>query len=52
MNAAKASIVDPAWRGSSIEAYVFVSLIYFAFCYFMSKYSQDIEKRLAKSQNR
>jgi general L-amino acid transport system permease protein len=52
MNAAKASFVDPAWRGSSIEAYVFVSLIYFAFCYFMSKYSQSIEKRLAQSQNR
>jgi general L-amino acid transport system permease protein len=52
MNAAKASFVDAEWRGSSIEAYVFVSVIYFAFCYFMSKYSQDIEKRLAKSQNR
>ena len=52
MNAAKASFVDPAWRGSSIEAYVFVSLIYFAFCFFMSKYSQSIEKRLAQSQNR
>jgi general L-amino acid transport system permease protein len=52
MNAAKASFVDPAWRGSSIEAYIFVSVIYFAFCFFMSKYSQGIEKRLAKSQNR
>lgn len=52
MNAAKASFVDAEWRGSSIEAYVFVSVIYFAFCYFMSKYSQGIEKRLAKSQNR
>ncbi len=52
MNAAKASIVDPAWRGSSIEAYAFVSVIYFAFCYFMSKYSQGIERRLAKAQQR
>ncbi|MFN4283432.1 MAG: amino acid ABC transporter permease [Alphaproteobacteria bacterium] len=52
MNAAKASIIDPEWRGSSIEAYIFVSVIYFAFCYFMSKYSQGIEKRLAKAQQR
>src|SRR5690606_29917173 len=40
MNAAKASYVDPAWRGSSIEAYVFVAVIYFGFCFFMSQYSQ------------
>jgi len=52
MNAAKASFVDAEWRGSSIEAYVFVSVIYFAFCYFMSKYSQGIEKHLEKSHNR
>ena len=47
MNAAKASYVDPAWRGSSIEAYVFVAVIYFGFCYFMSQYSQSLERRLA-----
>jgi general L-amino acid transport system permease protein len=52
MNAAKASFVDPEWRGASIEAYVFISVIYFAFCFFMSKYSQAIEKRLAKAHQR
>lgn len=50
MNAAKAAIVDPAWRGSSIEAYVFVAVIYFVFCYVMSQYSQSLERRLAKDQ--
>ncbi len=49
-NAAKASFVDPAWRGSSIEAYVFIAVIYFLFCTFMSQYSQGLERRLAKGQ--
>ena len=49
-NAAKASFVDPAWRGSSIEAYVFIAAIYFLFCSFISQYSQGLEKRLAKGQ--
>ena len=52
MNAAKASFVDPAWRGTSIEAYIFVALIYFVFCFFMSKYSQTLEARLAAAQKR
>jgi general L-amino acid transport system permease protein len=52
MNAAKASFVDPAWRGTSFEAYVFVAMIYFVFCFFMSKYSQNLEERLAKATKR
>jgi general L-amino acid transport system permease protein len=52
MNAAKASFVDPAWRGTSIEAYIFVALIYFVFCFFMSKYSQTLEARLSAAQKR
>ena len=50
MNAAKASVVDPAWRGASLEAYVFVGVIYFLFCFFMSKYSQHLETGFARSQ--
>ncbi len=50
MNAAKVGVVDTAWRGSSIEAYVFVAAIYFVFCYFMSQYSQSLEKHLAQGQ--
>jgi general L-amino acid transport system permease protein len=37
---------DPTWRGAYIEAYAFVALIYFVFCYFMSRYSRYIETRL------
>ena len=50
--AAKAALVDQAWRGFSIDIYVFISAIYFVFCYSMSKYSQSLEKRLATEHQR
>jgi general L-amino acid transport system permease protein len=52
MQSTKVSLTDAAWRGFSIEAYIFVSLIYFVFCYGMSKYSQNLEKRLATGHKR
>lgn len=50
--AAKAALVDQAWRGFSVEVYIFISAIYFVFCYSMSKYSQSLEKRLATEHQR
>lgn len=52
MNATKASLTDTAWKGFSVEAYIFVSVIYFAFCFSMSKYSQGLEARLATGHKR
>jgi general L-amino acid transport system permease protein len=52
MQSTKVSLTDPAWRGFSIEAYIFVSAIYFVFCFSMSKYSQSLEKRLATGHKR
>lgn len=52
MQSTKVALTDPAWRGFSIEAYVFVSAIYFIFCYGMSKYSQNLEVRLATGHKR
>lgn len=52
MQSTKVALTDPAWRGFSIEAYIFVSVIYFVFCYSMSKYSQNLEKRLATGHKR
>ena len=37
--------VDPAWLGMSTEGYVFAALIYWIFCFSMSRYSQHLEKR-------
>jgi len=50
--AAKAALSDAAWRGFGVEAYLFISLIYFVFCYAMSRYSQALEKRLATGHAR
>ena len=40
----KVSLQDPAWSGFGIEAYLFASLVYFAFCYAMSAYSRHLER--------
>ena len=37
--------VDPAWLGMSTEGYVFAALVYWIFCFSMSRYSQYLEKR-------
>jgi len=36
---------DSHWLGMDVEGYVFVTFIYFIFCYSMSKYSMILEKR-------
>ena len=43
---------NPEWLQFSIEAFVFASLIYWVFCFGMSRYSQGLEKRLAKTHKR
>jgi general L-amino acid transport system permease protein len=48
LTTAKTSIIDPAWQSFSVEVYVFVGLIYFVFCYAMSRYSRQLEAQ-AKS---
>ena len=37
---------DPKWMGFSAEAYIFVALVYFLCCFFMSNYSRRLEKEL------
>lgn len=37
---------DPVWRRFTLEAYLCVGLIYFIFCYALSKYSQQVERWL------
>ncbi|MCF8059740.1 MAG: amino acid ABC transporter permease [Bacteriovoracaceae bacterium] len=43
----KTSLKDPKWLGFSVEAYVFVALIYFIFCFSMSRYSKRLEKEFS-----
>lgn len=44
----KVSLTEPAWTGFGVEAYLFASLVYFLFCYPMSRYSQGLERELAR----
>lgn len=50
--AAKVAIADAAWRGFSVEAYVFIAVIYFIYCYAISRYSQGLERHLEKGYQR
>ncbi len=43
---------DSNWRPFSIEGYVFIALIYFAFCFSMSRYSHWVEAQVNKSKLR
>ncbi len=43
---------DANWRPFTIEGYIFIALIYFAFCFSMSRYSHWIEKQVNKSKLR
>jgi len=52
LNAAKASATDPDWLGFYDEAYLVVALIYFAFGYGGSRYSQWLERRLGAGRHR
>ncbi len=40
------ALQNPEWMGFSAEAYIFVALIYFVCCFFMSNYSRRLEREL------
>jgi general L-amino acid transport system permease protein len=50
--ATKQSLGDPAWRAFSLEAYLFVAALYFLFCFFMSRWSQSLERRVRASEGK
>jgi len=52
LNTAKNAINDPTWRAYYAEVYVFVAVIYFLFCFFMSRYSQKLETELRRAHKR
>ena len=43
---------DVQWRPFKLEAYFFITLIYFTGCFAMSRYSLWVEKQLAASKAR
>ncbi|MDN5842375.1 MAG: amino acid ABC transporter permease [Alcaligenaceae bacterium] len=50
--AAKAAVSDAAWRGFSTESYLFIAVIYFIFCFSISRYSMSLERQLDQGQHR
>lgn len=42
----KAAIVDPAWQNFDVEVYIAVGMVYFCFCFAMSRYSRRLEADL------
>lgn len=46
----KVALTEPAWSGFGVEAYLFASVVYFAFCHAMSRYSQNLERELARAE--
>lgn len=52
LSTAKSALTDPAWRGFYKEAYLFVGVIYFLFCYALSRYSRHLETVLGRGRKR
>lgn len=46
LGAAKAVIVDAKWVSFGVEVYLFVAIVYFMFCFGVSRYSQRLERVL------
>lgn len=46
-----AALEDPEWTRYYVEAYLFIALLYFAFCFSMSQYSQRLEGELKTGRN-
>ncbi len=41
----EAAFRDPNWLGYAVEGYVFAALVFWVFCFGMSRYSQALERR-------
>lgn len=48
----QATVIDPAWRNVAIEGYIFAGLLFWIFCYGMSRYSQMLERKLHTGHKR
>ncbi len=52
MNMVHNATTNPDWLGFSTEGYVFAAAVYWLFCFSMSRYSQNLEKRLHTGHKR
>src|SRR5712691_4062433 len=52
LNTANIALTDPNWQGFATEAYVVAAAIYWSFCFFMSRYSQMLEREFNQGRRR
>ena len=51
LGATSTALEDPLWVLYALEAYSFIFVLYFLFCFSMSKYSERVERDLSKGRN-
>lgn len=52
LNSIKQATTDPAWLGMATEGYVFAALVFWIFCFGMSRYSMHLERKLDTGHKR
>lgn len=52
LNSVKQASADPKWLGMATEGYVFAALVFWIFCFGMSRYSQYLERKLDTGHKR
>jgi len=52
LTAGKTAIIEPAWQGFGVEVYITLGVIYFCFCFAMSKYSSGLEAEFNRHRRR
>jgi general L-amino acid transport system permease protein len=52
LGATEFALTDSNWQGFYVEADVFIALIYWSFCFFMSRYSQLLEREFNRGKRR
>ena len=52
LGAAQAVVTDAKWKGLAHELYVFLAIVYFLFCFSMSRYSLYLERKLHTGHKR
>lgn len=50
LTSAQNAVINPIWQGFGTEAYLFVALIYFGFCFAISRYARGLEVRTGAGQ--
>jgi general L-amino acid transport system permease protein len=52
LGATEFALSDANWQGFAVESYVFIAAIYWCFCFFMSRYSQLLEREFNRGKRR